>query len=253
MTHVSSSTAVFFTQSQCLAFVYLQRKPHYLGKHGSPESKAKYHAIVGKWMLEQSRGAPDTPNLTSPLTLSELCDMYTAYVKERYPKDSQYNYRCMVLWVTKDYGEHPAGDLNGSQIDGLQQKMVAEDLTRRYINDITKMVKRMYKWAYGRSHVPEATYRRLEVVEGIGKGRLGARDNPPIRPVSDDVIEKTVRQLPTLVAAMVRFQRLTGCRPQDVCNLNEAEIDRTEDIWVYRCACNARVDLAHEWRRYTDA
>ena len=66
------------------AFVYLQRKPHYLGKHGSPESKAKYQAIVGKWMLEQSRGAPDTPNLTSPLTLSELCDIYMAYIKERY-------------------------------------------------------------------------------------------------------------------------------------------------------------------------
>ena len=33
---------------------------------------------------------------------------------------------------------------------------------------------------------------------------------------------------------MVRFQRLAGCRPQDVCNLKWEEIDRAGEIWIFR-------------------
>ncbi|HIF31008.1 MAG TPA: hypothetical protein EYQ75_04940 [Planctomycetaceae bacterium] len=31
------------------AFVYLDRKPKYLGKYRSPNSWQKYHRIVGQW------------------------------------------------------------------------------------------------------------------------------------------------------------------------------------------------------------
>jgi hypothetical protein len=54
------------------AIVYLQRKPHYLGKHGSPESKAKYQAIVGKWMLEQSRAVTPTVRTGSALPIGRF-------------------------------------------------------------------------------------------------------------------------------------------------------------------------------------
>jgi integrase len=33
---------------------------------------------------------------------------------------------------------------------------------------------------------------------------------------------------------MVSLQRFTGMRPQDVCNLRPADIDRTADVWLYR-------------------
>jgi integrase len=45
---------------------------------------------------------------------------------------------------------------------------------------------------------------------------------------------RTLRKLPPTVAAMVRFQWLTGCRPQDVCNLRADTIDRTGPTWVFR-------------------
>ena len=40
--------------------------------------------------------------------------------------------------------------------------------------------------------------------------------------------------LPEVVADMVRFQRLTGCRPEEVCAVRPCDVDRSNDIWQYR-------------------
>ena len=67
-------------------------------------------------------------------------------------------------------------------------------------------------------------------------GRTVARERQPIRPVTEDVIEKTLAHLSPTVADMIRFQRLTGCRPGEVCQLRPMDLDRTGEIWVYRPA-----------------
>jgi len=51
--------------------------------------------------------------------------------------------------------------------------------------------------------------------------------------------------LPEVVADMVRFQRLTGCRPGEVCALRPCDIDRTSEIWIYS---PARHKTAHHGR-----
>jgi integrase len=33
---------------------------------------------------------------------------------------------------------------------------------------------------------------------------------------------------------MVRFQRLVGCRPEEVCIVRPCDVDRSGDVWVYR-------------------
>lgn len=33
---------------------------------------------------------------------------------------------------------------------------------------------------------------------------------------------------------MVRIQRLTSARPGEICSMVPADIDRTEDVWIYR-------------------
>ena len=40
--------------------------------------------------------------------------------------------------------------------------------------------------------------------------------------------------LRAVVADMVRFQQITGCRPQDVCNLRPCDVDISGDVWLYR-------------------
>jgi integrase len=74
----------------------------------------------------------------------------------------------------------------------------------------------------------------LLTVPGLKKGRTTAREPKPIGPVEDVVVEATLPYLPEVVADMVRLQRLTGCRPGEVCSMRPGDIDRTTDPWTYR-------------------
>ncbi|MBI3838138.1 MAG: site-specific integrase [Planctomycetia bacterium] len=56
----------------------------------------------------------------------------------------------------------------------------------------------------------------------------------PIKPVSDADVDATLPHLPAVVADIVRFQRLTGCRPTEACIVRPIDVDRTGTVWLYR-------------------
>ena len=45
---------------------------------------------------------------------------------------------------------------------------------------------------------------------------------------------------------MLRFQRVTGCRPGEVCILRPCDIDRSGDVWVYRPANHKTEHHGHD-------
>ena len=56
------------------------------------------------------------------------------------------------------------------------------------------------------------------------KGRTKARETKKVRPVSEEQIQAVLEKPPSVVADMVRVQRLGGCRPQDLFNMCPADI-----------------------------
>ncbi len=94
----------------------------------------------------------------------------------------------------------------------------------------------MFKWGVSQELVPASIYHALQAVDGLRKGRSPAKETGPVLPVPDAVVEATLELLPEVVRDMVRLQRLTGCRPGEVCQLRPADIDRREDVWVCRPA-----------------
>jgi integrase len=81
--------------------------------------------------------------------------------------------------------------------------------------------------------VQPGVYQALAAVEGLKKGRTSARETQPVKPVEDVVVEATLPHLPSVVADMVRFQRLTGCRPGEVCHLRPMDLDRSREVWAF--------------------
>jgi integrase len=51
--------------------------------------------------------------------------------------------------------------------------------------------------------------------------------------VDEVTVDTTIPQLPPIVADMVRLQRLAGMRPEEVCMIRPADIDRSGDVWSY--------------------
>jgi len=108
--------------------------------------------------------------------------------------------------------------------------------TRTTINSTCESIKRMFKWAVRKQLIPETIYRALLTVPGLKKGRTTAREPAPIRPVANEVVDATLLYLSPVVADMVRFQRLTGCRPGEVCDIRPMDVDRGGKVWQYRPA-----------------
>ncbi len=50
-------------------------------------------------MLSRAEQDPDASADTEFLAVVQLCNGYMAFLTACYPKDSQYNYRCMVNWL----------------------------------------------------------------------------------------------------------------------------------------------------------
>ncbi len=72
------------------------------------------------------------------------------------------------------------------------------------------------------------------MIAGLRRGRTEARETVPILPVKDSTVDATLPHMPTVVADMVRLQRLTGCRPAEVCTLRPCDLDRSGEVWTYK-------------------
>jgi len=92
----------------------------------------------------------------------------------------------------------------------------------------------MFKWAASHELIPAAVCQALATVPGLRKGRSAARESKAVPPVPNDVVDATLPHLPPVVADMVRFQRLTGCRPGEVCSIRPCDVDRSGEVWLYR-------------------
>jgi len=116
----------------------------------------------------------------------------------------------------------------------MQTKMIELGHSRRYINDCIDRIRRMFRWGVAKELIPPATSQALGAVRSLAKHRSEAREPGPVRPVDDDTIEATLPFLPPIVADMVRFQRLTSCRPGDVCLVRPGDVDLSGEVWLYR-------------------
>ena len=81
--------------------------------------------------------------------------------------------------------------------------------------------------------VPVEAYQALMTVTGLRKGRSAARETERTAPVADEHVDATLPLLTVVVQAMVRLQRLTGCRPEDVCNMRPCDVNTSGDVWCY--------------------
>jgi integrase len=159
------------------------------------------------------------------------------YVKDGKPTSEPGTIRQALRPVRELYGDTPAREFGPLALKAVRRAMVERGWCRTFINRQVNRVKKMFAWAAGEELVPPAVYQALRTVDGLRKDRTVAREKPPVGPVADEVVERTLPLLSPTVAAMVRLQRLTGMRPQEVVLMRAVDIDRAEPAcWVYRPA-----------------
>ena len=220
-----------------LAKVTLGGKDFYLGKFGSDSSRREYDRLVGEWIAAGRPARFGAAN--DELTVAELIVEYWKWAKCYYVKNGKPTgtLGCIKLalrFLRANYGHTYARKFGPLSLKAVQKQLIEAGHSRRYINDNIDRIRRMFKWAVSEKLVPSSVHEALKSVPGLRKGRSEAREIPPVMPVRDEVVDATLPYLPPVVADMVRFQRLTGCRPGEVRTIRPCSVATSGDVWEYR-------------------
>ncbi len=218
------------------AIVTLDGRDFYLGPHGTKASLREYDRLVGEWQAN-GRRLPVEPGAV--ITVTELCAAYwrfckTYYVKNGKPTDEQPGIKAALRHIKQLYGKTLARDFGPLALEAIREQMIKRGNSRKYINKNIGRIRRMFKWGVAKQLVPVEVYQALMTMDGLKKGKTLARELAPVLPVADDLVEATLKYCRPVIADMIQFQQLTGCRPGELFTMKPSEIDRRGDVWQYR-------------------
>jgi integrase len=219
------------------AVVTLGGKDHYLGPHGSKTSIAEYDRLIGEWLAGGRRLIEDGPE--TGLFIAELIAAYRRYARTYYVRSdgSRTDEVRMIdeaaAHVRRLYGRQQAAEFGPKKLKAVRQSMIDAGWVRTHINKQISRVKRMFRWATEEELIVAGVYDALRAVRDLRKNRSMARESNPVTPVDHATVDATLRALPPVVHDMVQIQRLTGCRPAEVCILRPCDVDRSGEVWVY--------------------
>lgn len=221
-----------------LGYVRLNGRMVYLGRANSPESLAAYHRTVAEFLACGRMSGADRSKQGG--SVAELVAAYLEYARGYYvdlegnPSSGLEPVEAAAALLKGVYGGAPATEFGPVALRGLRHAMIGRDLCRNVINQRVCVVKRIFRWAVADERVPPAVYQALTCVEPLRRGRSGARETSPVRPVPDAHVDAVLPFLPPTVSAMVQLQRFTGMRSGEVCRLRSVDLDRSGAIWIYR-------------------
>ena len=216
------------------AIVTIAGRDHYLGPHGTKASRIEYDRLITEWL---AAGRPVSMAAQDEITVCELIAQYWGHARRRYVKNGRPTserdlVKVALSTVNELYGRTPVTEFGPLALKAVRAKFIQRVCARKTVNSNTRRVVRMFRWGVAEQLVPPMVLQALMVVEGLRKGSGEARETTPILPVDDATVDATLECLPAIPADMVRFQRFTGCRPEEVCALRPCDLDRSGDVWT---------------------
>ncbi|QEG30176.1 hypothetical protein GobsT_49790 [Gemmata obscuriglobus] len=206
------------------------------GGFNSAESRTAFARLQLELEVTLAPVAPERQGLT----LAELIVAYLDHAERHYrgrdgkPTSELHEIKLVIKALRGLYAEAPAAEFGPLRLKAVRQGWVAAKLARSECNRRANLVRRMFKWAASEELVPAATHQALATVAGLQQGRSAARETEPVGPVDDAVVDATLPILNRFVRGLVEFQRLTGCRPGEACNVRRCDIDTDGSVWLYR-------------------
>ncbi len=234
------------------AYVRIDGQWFNLGKHGTPESYAEYDRLIAEW-LSQGRHLPTAiDDGGHGPTVIEVIARFWRHAKQyyRYPDGSPTaeveNLRLALRPLRTMYGRTPADEIGPLALKAVRQRMIDDGLSRNYINKHIRRIKMMFRWAASEELVPATVHHGLQAVAGLKRGRTGARETEPVKPVPDEHVDAVRPYVSRQVWAIVELQRLTGMRSGEVVIMRGSDLDMDGRLWVYRPMSHKTEHYGHE-------
>lgn len=215
------------------AVVTLNGQDHYLGRHDTQASRDAYNERIVTW-LSHGRTLPLAEQRANVVCVADVCDAFLKWCQREY-RDAKGNVGREVKnirlalrpLVFGDVAALPAAQFGAKALIQFRDGLIKAGLARKTINQRVGIVRRAFRHAVKEEIVPPSSLHALEAVDGLKRGRCSAREAPGVKPVPQADVDAVLPLLPAPVAAMVRLQLLTGCRPGEVVAMRIADIDAT--------------------------
>lgn len=212
------------------AVVTLNGKDHYLGKHGTRDSRTAYDRAIAEYL---ARGRELAPVADEVVTVARLALLYYRHVERTHSERVAVNVRSALRHLRRLYGDTAAADFGPKALRRVQASMIEADLSRSTVAAYIKILRRAFRWAATEELLPaEVAYKVSLPNEAMRDDMRTARQAAPVPPVADDLVNRTLPHLPAVVADLVRVLRLSGARPSEVCGLSAGMLDTTGPLWV---------------------
>ncbi len=215
------------------AVVTLNGVDHYLGRFGTPQSKAEYDRIINEWLALGRRLPAQSSAGSAEWLVKELVIGYFGQCAATLPDVELDKIKYALKPVRELYGETPATKFGPVAFQAVRQKLVDSGLGISTIRQRLGIIKRMVAWGVANERLPGDALHRLQAVAGLKAGRNGVKPPKKVKPASPEHIDAILPHLNPVVRAMVQLQGLTGARPGEIRCMTTGQLDRTVDPWTY--------------------
>ena len=198
----------------------------YIGRHGSPESDARYQRLIRNIV---TIGEPEAE--VSKLTVAFLAGRFMVHTRESFPsgsKEPMAYQRAMDLLV-EGLGDMPADQVTPAKFTAMRDAW-AKVGSVRTVNKHHNMVLAAFRWGVTVEIVSASVWHALQAVPRLKPRRSAARDPKTIGPVAWADVEAIREHVRPQVWAMILVQWHTGMRSGEVIAMKPGQIVD----WVYR-------------------
>lgn len=231
-------------------YVRLNGKVYYCGAFADPASKEKYWSLVRQWLVQgrqlvehvlgSQSASTAGPSSTQVVSLAILASAYLEFADTYYrrkdgtPTEEPGCVRDALRPMLELYRALPADQFGPLKLQAVREQMIGLNWARRTINNHVGRIKRVFKWGVSRELVPAHVHQGLLTVSGLRRGRSGAKEPPPVKPVSDSFVDALKPYVSAQVWAITELLRLTGARCGEICLMRGQDIDTSGPIWIYK-------------------
>ena len=227
-------------KSRNLAVVRIDGKDIYLGEYNSPESHEKYQLaiaeLVSRLAITKTKG----------LTLPALAAVYHQFSQIRFSDAKLRSYHRTIQRFASLFPELDSQDVSCSHVEAFQMSLVQRNLTAKTINDYLARLKNIFCWASRNKYMPAQNLLFFDMLDRVDNTWPGVRQTDKVKPVSIEQINEILTDVPKRVAALIKFQFHTACRPSEARMLRLCDIEKSDDVWLY---CPPKHKTAHQGKQ----
>ncbi|MCI0499013.1 MAG: tyrosine-type recombinase/integrase [Planctomycetales bacterium] len=234
------------------AYVVLSGKYIFFGPYGSPGVEEQYHRTIAEWHANDRQPGKEPEEIT----ITELLARFWVHAESYYrdaagnPTTEIGNLRVSLRPMCEIYGNTKAIEFGPRALKTVRKRMIDRGLCRNHINKCICRIKMLFKWATAEEILPGSVYHALLTVPGLKKGRDGACESEPVKPVPQEYVEAIQPHVSRQVWAVIQLQLLTAARPGEILKLRPCDIDCSGKIWFYCPAEHKTAHHGHERKIY---